>query len=550
MSVAAASTIALDGISGHLVDVQVDLSSGLVTTALVGRPDPSVTEARDRCRAAITNSGFDWPATRRVTILLSPADLPKRGSHFDLAIAVAVLGATGAFPSARLPGSVFVGELTLDGRLRAVPGVLAMTMAAAVRGVRRVVVPEPQADEAAMVPGVEVVGVRSLSQVVAVLRGDPVPEAPAVAPPSRGRLLSWRGEHRLEDVDLADVLGMRDPRYALEVAAAGGHHLLLSGPKGAGKTTLAERLPGLLPDLDPEAAVELTAIRSLSGQDPGEPGTSRPPFRAPHHSATRASVLGGGNGRARPGEVSRAHHGVLFLDELPHFRSDIVEALREPLESGEVTIARGEECTTFPARCMVVVAANPCPCGDYHPSPLQSRCTCTEVARRHYRRKLEGPVMDRIDITRHVEPVSPHEARDPFASPEPTRAVAARVALARDRQRRRYDGTPWRLNSEVPDAVLRQRWPLDAAGRVVLDDQVFTGRLTRRGATRVHRLAWTVADLRGLPAPGPAELDTALRLRTGEPLMLDQLAVGPQDDAGGADQDPATVVGVPTGTVR
>lgn len=524
MSVATASTIALDGMSGHLVDVQVDLSSGLVTTALVGRPDPSVTEARDRCRAALANSGFPWPATRRVTILLSPADLPKRGSHFDLAIAVAVLGATGEFPGSRLHGTVFVGELTLDGRLRAVPGVLPMTIAAASRGVHRVVVPEPQAGEAALVPGVEVVGVRSLGQVVAVLRGDPVPEAPAVAPPSQGRLLTWRGERRLEDVDLADVLGMHDPRFALEVAAAGGHHLLLSGPKGAGKTTLAERLPGLLPDLEPEAVVELTAIRSLSGKDLDEGRPGRPPFRAPHHSATRASVLGGGTGRARPGEVSRAHHGVLFLDELPHFRSDIVEALREPLESGEVTIARGEECATFPARCLVVVAANPCPCGNYHPSPVQSRCTCSEVARRQYRRKLEGPVMDRIDITRHVEPVPPHEARDPLATPEPTRVVAARVAQARERQRRRYAGTPWRLNSEVPGAALRESWPLDPDGRTVLDDQVFGGRLTRRGATRVHRLAWTVTDLRALPEPGPAELDTALRLRTGEPLMLDQLA--------------------------
>ncbi|HEX4976461.1 MAG TPA: YifB family Mg chelatase-like AAA ATPase [Nocardioides sp.] len=532
MGVAAACTIALDGMSGHLVDVQVDLSAGLVSTALVGRPDPSVTEARDRCRAAITNSGYEWPATRRVTILLSPADLPKRGSHFDLAIAVAVLGASGGFPVPRLAGSVFLGELTLDGRLRPVPGVLPMTTSAVAHGARRVVVPEPQAAEAKLVPGVEVVGVRSLGQVVAVLRGEPVPQAPAVAAPSQGPLLTWRGEQRLEDVDLADVVGMRDPRYALEVAAAGGHHLLLSGPKGAGKTTLAERLPGLLPDLDAEAAVELTAIRSLCGEDPVRVGGLRPPFRAPHHSASRASVLGGGTGRARPGEVSRAHHGVLFLDELPHFRSDIVEALREPLESREVTIARGQECATFPARCLVVVAANPCPCGNFHPSPLQSQCTCTEVARRHYRRKLGGPVMDRIDIVRHVEPVAPHEARDPFGSPEPTEVVAARVARARERQRHRLSGTSWRLNSEVPDAALRERWPLDSDGHALLDDQVYTGRLTRRGATRVHRLAWTVADLRGAARPGPEELDTALRLRTGEPLMLEQLPTGAGDGGG------------------
>jgi magnesium chelatase family protein len=524
VGVATARTISLEGARGHLIDVQVDLSHGVVKTALVGRPDASITEARDRCRAALTNSGFEWPSTRRVTILLSPADLPKRGSHFDMAIAVGTLAAGGVVPRSALDGIVFVGELTLDGRLRAVPGVLPMAMAAADRGVRCLVVPEPQVAEAALVPGMTVVGVRSLQQVVAYLRGDDPPEAPPVSPPSGVQMLSWRGDHRLDEVDLSDVLGMADARFALEVAAAGAHHLLLSGPKGAGKTTLAERLPGLLPDLAPDEALELTAIYSLAGGLP--PGTSmltRPPFRAPHHSATRASVLGGGTGRARPGEVSRAHHGALFLDEFPLFRSDIVEALREPLESAEVTIARGEESTTFPARCLVVLACNPCPCGDYHPSEPDSLCTCSEVARRQYRAKLSGPVIDRIDIVRHVQPVRAHELRDPLARPESTAEVRARVLEARARQRRRYADTPWRLNADVPGPALRSTWPLDGDAPRQLDERIYDGSLTRRGATRVHRLAWTVADLAGRARPGEDELATALRLRTGEPLLVEAL---------------------------
>ena len=314
MPFATAVTVSLHGATGHLIDVQVDLSPGLVKTAMVGRPDASISEGRDRCRAAVTNSGFEWPATRRVTISLSPADLPKRGPHFDLAIAVGVLAASGQVPSPALAGLAFVGELTLDGRLRSVPGVLPMTMAAAARGVRCVVVPEPQSDEAALVPGMEVIGVRSLAQVVAQLRGEPVPEAEPVQPLASGPLLSWRGEARIGELDMRDVLGMADARYALEVAAAGGHHLLLSGPKGAGKTTLAERIPGMLPDLTLEESLELSAVYSLAGCLPADQQMiTRPPFRAPHHSASRTSVLGGGSGRVRPGEVSRAHVGTLFL---------------------------------------------------------------------------------------------------------------------------------------------------------------------------------------------------------------------------------------------
>src|SRR4051812_6562669 len=304
--VATTHTVSLQGAIGHVVDVQVDLSDGLPGTALVGRPDASITEARDRCRAAVINSGFTWPNTRRITVLLSPADLPKRGPHFDLGIAVAVLAAADKkFPVEMLTRTGMIGELTLDGRVRCVPGVLPMTMAAAARGIRSVYVPEPQAAEAEMVPGMTVFGIRSLGQVIALLRDEEVPEAPEVEPMSGSPLLSWRGEERLEDLDMADVVGVADARYAIEVAAAGGHHLMLTGPKGSGKTTLAERIPGLLPDLSDEESLELTAVHSLAGAlPPGASRLTRPPFRAPHHSASRSGILGGGSGRVRPGEVS------------------------------------------------------------------------------------------------------------------------------------------------------------------------------------------------------------------------------------------------------
>ncbi|MGA8209167.1 MAG: YifB family Mg chelatase-like AAA ATPase [Nocardioidaceae bacterium] len=525
MGFATARTISLTGASGHLIDVQVDLAPGLVATALVGRPDASIVEARDRCRAAVVNSGLDWPTTRRVTVLLSPADLPKSGPHFDLGIAVGVLAAAGQLPGAALSGVVFVGELTLDGRLRAVPGVLPMAMVAKARGITCMVVPEPQAEEAALVPGMAVVGVRSLRQVVAHLRGEELPSAPPVEPFVGAALLSWRGDHRIEDLDMADVVGLADPRYALEVAAAGGHHLMLTGPKGAGKTTLAERVPGLLPDLGLEEALELTAIHSLSGGlPPGRSLLTRPPFRAPHHSASRTSLLGGGSGRVRPGEVSRAHTGCLFLDEFPLFGADIIEALRQPLESGEVTITRGDEAATFPARTMMLIACNPCPCGEYHPTRRDNRCTCTELRRRDYRKKLSGPIVDRIDITRQVEPVPPHEATDPLARPEPSATVRGRVSAARQRQTDRYAASPWRLNADVPGPVLQRQWPLTEAATRLLEHRVYGGALTGRGGTRVHRLAWTVADLREVDRPGPEELDVALRLRSGDPLLVSSLA--------------------------
>ncbi len=520
MGVATAHAIWLQGAQGHLIEVQADVSSGLVGTTVVGRADVAINEARERCRMAIVNSGLEWPSTKRTTILLSPADLAKRGTHFDLSIAVAVLAANGKVKAAELPDSVFIGELTLSGGLRTVPGVLPMVLAASRHGIRRVFVPEPQVREAAMVPGVDVLGLRSLAQVAAQLDSQPLPDAPPVVGASQGGLLSWRGQSRLEELDLLDVDGMNDAKYALEVAAAGGHHLMLVGPKGAGKTTLAERIPGLLPDLTPEESLELTALHSLAGAlAPGDELVVRPPFFAPHHDVSKVGLLGGGTGRVRPGDVSRAHNGVLFLDEFPLFRTDVIEALRQPLESGEVTITRGEDSATYPARGLVVMACNPCPCGNYHPQHSRNRCECLEPARKHYRARITGPITDRVDLTRQVEPVLPHERNDRFAIRESSEQVRARVSAARARQHERYADRSWRLNSQAPGPVLHREWPLAAELQQQVDDAVFRGRLTRRGATRVHRLAWTIADLDGVDSPGFAQLDAAVRLRTAEPLL-------------------------------
>ncbi len=400
------------------------------------------------------------------------------------------------------------------------PGVLPMVLAASRHGIRQVFVPEPQVREAAMVPGVVVFGMRSLAQVSAQLNDEPVPDAPPVAGLSSGSLLSWRGQSRLDELDLVDVEGVPEAKYALEVAAAGGHHLMLIGPKGAGKTTLAERLPSLLPDLTSEEALELTALHSLAGAlVPGDDLIVRPPFFSPHHDVSKVGLLGGGTGRVRPGDVSRAHNGVLFLDEFPLFRSDVIEALRQPLESGEVTITRGDDSATYPARGLVVMACNPCPCGNYHPRQDRNRCECLEPARKHYRARITGPITDRVDITRHVEPASPHERNDRFARRETSEQVRERVTEARVRQRRRYADRSWRLNSQAPGPVLQREWPLAPELQQRVDEEIYAGRLTRRGATRVHRLAWTIADLDRVDAPGFAQLEAALRLRSGDPLL-------------------------------
>ncbi|MFC7361562.1 YifB family Mg chelatase-like AAA ATPase [Nocardioides astragali] len=522
MAFATARTLALRGADGHVIDVQVDVSPGVPATTLVGRVDKSLSEARDRVRMAINNDCGRWPATKRVTVLLSPADLPKAGTHYDLAIAIAVLAADKGHEELApdlLEGWAFIGELSVSGGLRPVPGVLPMVIAAAAHGIDRVFVPEPQAAEAGLVPGMTVFGVRSLAQVSAVLRGAEVPEAPPVVGPSASPLATWRGEGRLDDVDLADLDGLDDVRYAVEVAAAGGHPLMLIGPRGTGKTSIAERIPTILPDLTTEQSLEVTALHSVAGiLTEGSGLLRRPPWFAPHHSASAASVLGGGSGRVRPGQVSLAHHGVLFLDEFPHFRADVIEAMRQPLESGEVTIARGEEAATYPARSLVVLAANPCPCGNFYGHAGGSHaCECSEVQRAHYQRKLSGPILDRVDIWMQVRPQGPGRGRGFSGPAESSADVRARVEDARRRQARRYRDCSWLLNAAVPGPVLEERWPLQPAAQRLVEKEMAEGRLTRRGLTRVHRLAWTVADCAGVERPGTAEATVALVLRSADP---------------------------------
>ena len=496
MPVATVRSIALTGAVGHLVDVQVDVSQGMVATALVGRPDASVSEGRDRCRSAVANAGFTWPATRRVTVLLSPSDIPKRGSHFDLAMAVGVLAASGQVPDESLDRTVMVGELTLDGRLRPVPGVLPMTLAASARGIERIFVPEPQAREAALVPGMSVFGFRSLAQVAAELRGTEVPDAPPVVALTSGALLTWRGEDRLSDLDLVDMVGMADAKFALEVAAAGGHHLLLDGPPGSGKTSLAERLPGILPDLTVEEALELTAVHSLAGVlDAGDGLLSRPPFLAPHHTSSRTSLLGGGTGKVRPGELSRAHCGVLLLDEFPLFASDILDALRQPLEAGEVTIARGEETATYPARGDVRAGLQPVSVRRLHRDP--------DLRRMH----VPGGAAARIPPKAYRPGYRPDRHRPPGPTGARARGkgplAAARVVLGRPGPGDR--GAAFRQQQRYAGASVAAQRPTSRAGapRGVAPDRAGGGAARRPRCTPAGSPAAVPPGCTGWPGRWP-----------------------------------------------
>ncbi|AUA10940.1 ATP-binding protein [Streptomyces sp. SID8382] len=528
MGFARTCSVALVGVEGVVVEVQADLEPGVAAFTLVGLPDKSLVESRDRVRAAVVNSGGEWPQ-RKLTVGLSPASVPKGGSGFDLAVACAVLGAAERVDPREIADLMMIGELGLDGRVRPVRGVLPAVLAASEAGYRQVVVPEQTAAEAALVPGVSVLGVRSLRQLIAVLTDAPVPEEDE--PQELGRPdpmlagLTVPGAGMGTGVaavpgagagrpDLADVAGQRAARTALEVAAAGGHHLFLSGPPGAGKTMLAERLPGLLPPLTQQEALEVTAVHSVAGVlPPGQPLVQTPPYCAPHHSATMAALVGGGNGLPRPGAVSLAHRGVLFLDEAPEFSGKALDALRQPLESGHVVVARSAGMMRMPARFLLMLAANPCPCGRH--GLLGDVCECSPATVRRYQSRLSGPLLDRVDLRVRVEAVSRTELTGGGAGAESSESVAARVQEARERSAARLLDTPWRLNSEVPGHELRTRWqPVPGALREAERDME-RGLLTARGLDRVLRVAWTVADLAGHDRPMAPDIAQALQLRTG-----------------------------------
>lgn len=500
MALARAYAVGLVGLDGHVVEVEADLAQGLPGLTVIGLPDAALAEARDRVKAAVVNSGQAWPQ-RRVTLALSPAALPKRGSAFDLSLAAAILAATGVLPAEALAGRVLLGELGLDGRVRPVPGVLPALLTASRAGIERAVVPLQNLPEARLVEHVQTRGVGSLRDLVLLLTGEPYDEplaAPVVLPPEA------------PGPDMLDVAGQVVGRTAVEVAAAGGHHALLLGPPGSGKTMLAERMPGLLPPLDREAALEVTAVHSVASALPqDQPLVTRPPFQAPHHTATIASIVGGGAGIARPGAASLAHRGVLFLDEAPEFSPRALDALRQPLESGELSITRVGGTARYPACFTLLLAANYCPCAK------PEDCSCPPDTRRRYLSRLSGPLLDRVDMHVEVPRITRAEMLAEDGRGEPSADIAARVAAAREAAAVRLAGTPWRCNGDVPPVELRRRWPLDRRTTHPADDAMDRGLLTARGYGRVLRLAWTLADLDGAGRPQQEHVAHALGFRQG-----------------------------------
>ena len=538
MGFARTCSVALVGVEGVVVEVQADLEPGVAAFTLVGLPDKSLTESRDRVRAAVVNSGGEWPQ-KKLTVGLSPASVPKAGSGFDLAVACAVLGASERIDPRVLADIVMIGELGLDGRVRPVRGILPAVLAAADAGYVQVVVPECAAAEASLVPGVSVLGVRSLRQLIAVLADEPVPEEEPDEPGRPDPLLAGlrvpgtgaaTGMHSAGAAqqdhghDLADVVGQISARTAVEVAAAGGHHLFLEGPPGAGKTMLAERLPAVLPRLAREESLEVTAVHSVAGLlPPGKPLIDVAPYCAPHHSATMQALVGGGPGIARPGAVSLSHRGVLFLDETPEFNTQALDALRQPLESGHVVIARSAGVVRFPAKFLMVLAANPCPCGRF--SQTDDFCECPPSAIRRYQARLSGPLLDRVDLRVQVDRVTRDQLGGRGARGESTKVVADRVRTARERAAMRFAGTPWRTNSEVPGRELRSRWHAVSGAMDEAERNLERGVLTARGLDRVLRVAWTVADLVGHDRPDATDVALALQLRTGVPRGV-PMAIG------------------------
>jgi magnesium chelatase family protein len=509
--VAKVYSAAVLGVDAYEVEVEVDAAHGLPSFNVVGLPDAAVKEARDRVKTAILNSGLDFPSNKRLTANLAPADTRKEGPAFDLPLALGVLLSLGALPKERFSQACFSGELSLDGSLRPVRGALPMAVEARRRGHRFLVLPAANAAEAAVVEGLQVLAAESLSQVAAYLRGElELPQArvdleAALNPPSQG------------EVDFCDVKGQAHVKRALEVAAAGGHNLLMIGPPGSGKSLLARCLPGILPSLSLEESIEVTKVHSVAGLlAPGQALVAARPFRLPHHTISQAGLIGGGS-NPRPGEVSLAHHGLLFLDELPEFGKSVLEVLRQPLEDGRVTISRAAGSLTYPARCMLAAAMNPCPCG--HLGDTRKPCVCSPKQIALYLARLSGPLLDRIDI--HIEvPSLAFEDMAASTAAESSAAVRQRVQAARQVQERRFGAEPKgrarpaHCNAQMGPRSIKVHCKLEKEGVAMLRAAVERLGLSARAYDRILKVARTIADLEHSEAIGVQHLSEAIQYRT------------------------------------
>lgn len=513
MALAKTHAISLLGLSGTPIDVEVDISAQLPAFVLIGLPDASLNEATSRVRAACSNSGFHFPS-QKILVNLAPASVPKSGSSYDLAIAVAVIAAMGKISPQSAEGICFIGELALTGAVNSVRGVLPMLLAAKLAGFTKVVVPEANLAEAALVEDLQTFGCQTLGQAIGWLN-----QTEALSVQVENLNTQKAPSHALQTLNLNQVVGQSQAVHGLIVAAAGGHHLSMIGSPGSGKTMLAERLPTILPPLTHEQALELAAVESIVGSSHLQNGLDRTVrFQAPHHSATMPSLIGGGFGVPRPGAVSRAHHGVLFLDEAPEFQTNVLESLRETLESGKVTINRSAGTATFPAEFQLILAANPCPCGFY--GSISRQCTCSALVRRRYGSKLSGPLRDRIDIRLDIQPVRAAylSTLDPADLTSSEQALAD-VITARECAKERLKSFGYSKNAQIPGPLLKSKFNPGKKAMLQLDRQLALGKTSMRGFDRCIRVAWTIADLAGLTSPTAENVAQAVLLRGPDQML-------------------------------